>query len=183
MPFYLLTALVIKLTSRGPVIYQQVRIGKKGKPFNFLKFRSMYMNSDNDAERKQTMQEFIKGNEGFSNKKIVNQKRITPIGKILRKYNLDELPQLFNVIKGDMSLVGPRPCITAEWKVYEDWQRLRLNTIPGCTGVWQVTGKGEVDFEETVLMDIFYNQNFSPWLDLKIILRTIPAMLLGKGDN
>jgi exopolysaccharide biosynthesis polyprenyl glycosylphosphotransferase len=183
-PVFITIALAVKLSSRGPIIYRNIRIGKNGQPFYFYKFRSMHVNSDKDEKRKQSVVDFIKGTGGpDGSTKIVNKSRITPVGNFLRKYSLDELPQLFNVIKGDMSLVGPRPCLKNEWQVYEDWQKLRLTSTPGCTGVWQVSGRSKVNFEETVLMDIYYNQNSSPWLDIQIILKTIPVMLLGKGGE
>lgn len=181
-PFFITLALAVKLTSQGPIIYKQTRIGKNGIPFFFYKFRSMYVGSDKDTKRDSEMTDFIKG--GSTGKKIVNKSSITPVGHFIRKYSLDELPQLFNVLKGDMSLVGPRPCTQKEWNVYEDWQKVRLsNTTPGCTGVWQVFGRSEVDFEDSVLMDVYYNQNHTPWMDFQLIMKTIPVMLLGKGGE
>lgn len=181
-PFFITLALAVKLSSKGPIIYKQTRIGKNGQPFFFYKFRSMYVGSDRDNKRDSEMNDFIKGN-GVG-KKIVNKSSITPVGHFIRKYSLDELPQLFNVLKGDMSLVGPRPCTQKEWNIYEDWQKVRLaNTTPGCTGVWQVFGRSEVDFEESVLMDVYYNQNHTPWMDFQLIMKTIPVMLLGKGGE
>ncbi len=184
-PFFLIIGLLVKFSSKGQLFYKQIRIGKGGKPFYFYKFRTMYLNSDKDVERKKSVEAFIKGefvsDNGFN--KIVNKSRITPIGYYLRKYSLDELPQLFNVLKGDMSLVGARPCIVSEWKVYDDWQKLRLDFIPGCTGLWQVCGRSEVDFEDSVLMDVYYNQNHSLWFDFKIILKTFSVILNGKGGG
>ncbi len=182
-PVLIFLALAIKFTSKGNIIYKQIRIGKHGKPFYFYKFRSMYVNSDKDKNRKNTMEAFIKGEfageEGST--KIVNTANITPIGKFIRKYSLDELPQLFNVLIGEMSLVGPRPCVLSEWKIYEKWQKYRLDFVPGCTGVWQVCGRSEVNFEESVLMDIYYNQNHSLWFDFKIMLKTVSVVFTGKG--
>jgi len=184
-PFLLVVALLVKLSSPGPIIYKQIRIGRNGEPFNFYKFRSMYVNSDKDLERISKVAAFINGENTAENgsTKIVNQQSITKIGKFIRKYSIDELPQLINVLKGEMSLVGPRPCIIPEWEVYKDWQKQRLNFIPGCTGIWQVSGRSKVDFEESVLMDIYYIQNYTPWLDFKIILKTIPVMLFAKGGE
>ncbi|MGY6561008.1 MAG: sugar transferase [Luteibaculaceae bacterium] len=185
-PIFLVVALAVKLTSKGPIIYQQVRIGQYGKPFNFYKFRSMLLDSDKDQARIEKVAAFINGENDLGadgSTKIVNKARITKVGGFIRKYSLDELPQLFNVLKGEMSLVGPRPCIVEEWNVYQDWQKYRLNFIPGCTGIWQISGRSEVDFEDSVLMDIYYIQNYTPWLDLKIILKTIPVMLLAKGGE
>lgn len=178
-------ALVIKATSRGNVIYKQIRIGRHGKPFYFYKFRSMYVGNEKDKERQKNVESFIKGDfiSEDGSRKIVNKSRITPVGAFIRKYSIDELPQLFNVLFGDMSLVGPRPCIVSEWKIYEDWQKQRLDFVPGCTGVWQVCGRSEVNFEENVLMDIYYNQNYSIWFDLKIMFKTIYVVLSGKGGG
>ncbi|MCB0396234.1 MAG: sugar transferase [Flavobacteriales bacterium] len=184
-PLFLVIGMAVLLTSKGPIIYKQVRIGKDGKPFYFYKFRSMYVNSDKDPLRSQKVADFIKGDYSpeTGSTKVVNKSNITPVGAIIRKFSLDELPQLVNVLLGNMSLVGPRPCVPGEWKIYEDWQKLRLKSIPGCTGIWQVSGRSKVDFEDSVLMDIYYNQNFTPWVDLKLILRTIPVMVLGKGGE
>lgn len=184
-PVLICIAILIKATSRGNVIYKQIRIGKHGKPFYFYKFRSMYVGNEKDTERQKNIESFIKGDfiSEDGSKKIVNKSRITPIGAFLRKYSLDELPQLFNVLFGDMSLVGPRPCIVSEWRIYEDWQKQRLDFVPGCTGVWQVCGRSEVNFEENVLMDIYYNQNYSIWFDLKIMFKTIYVVLSGKGGG
>ena len=184
-PVFVFLALAVKLSSRGKIVYKQIRIGRQGKPFYFYKFRTMYVNSDKDAGRANNMEAFIKGNylteEGSL--KIVNKSRITPIGHFLRKYSLDELPQLFNVLIGDMSLVGPRPCVLSEWKIYEDWQKQRLDFVPGCTGVWQVCGRSEVSFEDSVLMDIYYNQNHSLWFDIKIIFQTFSVIFSGRGGG
>lgn len=184
-PLLIAIALIVKATSRGNVIYKQIRIGKHGKPFYFYKFRSMYLDGARDNDRQKRMESFIKGDfvSDDGSTKIVNKARVTPVGAFLRKYSLDELPQLFNVLFGNMSLVGPRPCIVSEWKIYEDWQKQRLDFVPGCTGVWQVCGRSEVNFEENVLMDIYYNQNYSIWFDLKIMLKTVYVVLSGKGGG
>jgi exopolysaccharide biosynthesis polyprenyl glycosylphosphotransferase len=185
-PFLVLISITVKFTSKGPVIYKQTRIGKGGKPFTFYKFRSMLLNSDNDEARTSRMTDFIHGSSritGSGDTKIVNRSRITPIGRILRKTSLDELPQLFNVLRGEMSLVGPRPCLPDEWRVYGSWQKQRLKFMPGCTGFWQVSGRSKVSFEDTVIMDLYYNCNVSLWLDLKILINTIPVMLFSKGGE
>ncbi|MBN4065741.1 sugar transferase [Candidatus Amoebophilus asiaticus] len=186
-PLYITIAALIKLTSPGPVLYRQVRIGRNGELFSFYKFRSMYMDSDKDTKRQKAVEQFIKGDilESTSNStKVVNTRNVTPVGKFLRKYSLDELPQLFNVLKGDMSLVGPRPCLVEEYEIYESWQKHRYaNATPGCTGIWQVSGRSEVDFEGTILMDIYYNKNATPWFDLQILLKTIPVMAYGRGGK
>lgn len=185
-PLFIFLAAAVKFSSPGKIIYKQVRIGKQGRPFYFYKFRTMYVNSDRDIERANNMEAFIKGNyqaDSDGSLKIVNKSRITPMGNFLRKYSLDELPQLFNVLKGDMSLVGPRPCVLSEWKIYENWQKQRLDFVPGCTGVWQVCGRSEVSFEDSVLMDIYYNQNHTLWFDIKIIFQTFSVIFSGKGGG
>ena len=115
--------------------------------------------------------------------KIVIKERVTKIGYFIRKTSLDELPQLINVIKGDMSLVGPRPCLPYEYKHYDDWQKRRLSVLPGCTGVWQVSGRSKVSFRDSIVLDIYYVNNMSPWFDLQLILKTFPVMLLGIGGK
>jgi len=182
-PCFLLIASIIKLTSKGPIFYQQVRVGKDGKEFNLYKFRSMVLDSDEDGERVQKAKEFIQNGKsdviGFT--KIVNVERITPIGRFLRKTSVDEMPQFFNVLKGDMSLVGPRPCLPYEYEFYDEWHKRRVSVLPGCTGLWQVSGRSEVGFDDMVVLDLYYIDNISPWFDLQLILKTIPVMVLGKG--
>jgi undecaprenyl-phosphate galactose phosphotransferase len=185
-PFLLFIAVGVKLSSPGPIIFKQKRLGENGMFFDFYKFRSMVVGSDNDESRKKEMIDLIKGNNNNSNggsTKVVNPSRITKFGKFIRKYSFDELPQLFNVIKGDMSLVGPRPCLPYEYEVYDDWHKRRLSVKPGCTGLWQVAARSEVSFENSVILDIYYIQNISPWLDLQLILKTIPVMIRGKGGE
>jgi len=180
---FILIGIIIKITSSGPVFYKHVRIGKDGKPFNFYKFRSMKVGSDQDQSRISLVREFIrKGNsDGNGSKKIVIESMITPIGRILRKTSLDELPQLFNVLIGDMSLVGPRPCLPYEYEAYDEWHKRRLSVLPGCTGLWQVFGRSETGFDEMVVLDLYYIGNISPILDVQLILKTIPVMLFGRG--
>jgi exopolysaccharide biosynthesis polyprenyl glycosylphosphotransferase len=180
---FLIIALLIKLTSRGPVFYNHTRIGKNCKPFEFYKFRTMHAGND-DASHRAFVSEFIqKGKAEGPVKKIENDPRVTSVGRFLRRTSLDELPQLFNVLKGDMSLVGPRPCMPYELEQYEDWHRRRLSVIPGCTGLWQVAGRSAVDFNDMVILDLFYIDNMSPLFDLRIIFRTVPVMLLAKGGH
>jgi exopolysaccharide biosynthesis polyprenyl glycosylphosphotransferase len=167
-PLLILIALLIKIASPGPILFSQTRIGKYGKEFKFYKFRSMKVTDESDEE------ESLKT-------KIINNKRVTWIGKIIRKTSLDELPQLFNVLKGDMSLVGPRPCLPYEYENYDEWQKRRVNVIPGCTGVWQVWGRSSVSFKESVVLDLYYMNNMSPWLDLQLLFQTIPAILTARG--
>lgn len=180
-PLLFFIAIAIKTTSKGPVIYVQKRIGKDGKAFNFYKFRSMFLNNKPDAHQK-FVTEFIEGKVKTDGPlKIQNDPRVTSIGRFIRKTSFDELPQLFNVIKGEMSLVGPRPCLPYEYEKYKQWHKSRFMVKPGCTGVWQVSGRSEVSFDEMVVMDYYYIHNMSPWLDVKLIIKTIPVMLFGKG--
>ncbi len=181
-PFFLVIALMIKLTSKGPVFYKQDRIGLNGKVFKLYKFRSMTVFNGEDEKRKVEMIKFIKG-EVTNKDKVINEQRVTSIGRILRKFSIDELPQLINVLKGHMSLVGPRPSLPYEYETYEAWQRKRTAILPGCTGVWQVYGRGQVDFKDSVIMDLYYIHNMSPWLDLKLILKTIPVLIFGRGGK
>ncbi|MCS7052612.1 MAG: sugar transferase [Ignavibacterium sp.] len=185
-PFLIIISLLIKITSKGPIIYKQIRIGKNGKPFEFYKFRSMtVIEGEEDELRKKMMIDFMKnGNHKIKGtNKVINESRVTKVGKFLRKYSLDELPQLINVLKGDMSLVGPRPCLPYEYENYDEWQKRRLDVYPGCTGVWQVYGRGKVSFIDSVILDLFYVNNMSPWLDLSLILKTIPVIIYGKGGK
>lgn len=182
-PVFLVIGILVKLSSPGEVFFRQIRIGKDGKPFTFFKFRSMYKDSEHTADRKEHMKEFIKNEDrlsGISNK-IVDESLITPIGKFLRKTSLDELPQLYNVLRGDMSLVGPRPCLPYEYEAYDEWHKRRHLVMPGCTGVWQVSGRSSVSFRDSVVLDIYYINNMTPWLDLQLILKTFPVMMFGRG--
>ena len=144
----------------------------------------MTIDENGEEERKKQMIEFIK-NSGINNgdTKIINEKRVTWIGKIIRKLSLDELPQLINVIKGEMSLVGPRPSLPYEFENYDTWQKRRVNVLPGCTGVWQVWGRSTVSFRDSVVLDLYYVNNMSPWLDIQLILKTVPVMLFSKGGK
>ncbi len=182
-PFLVIAAL-IKFTSKGPILFKHTRIGKDCKPFEFYKFRTMYVGND-DSVHREFINEFIQSEAGGNGgvKKITDDPRITPVGRFLRKTSLDELPQLFNVLRGDMSLVGPRPCMPYELEQYQDWHRRRLAVIPGCTGLWQVAGRSAVDFNDMVILDLFYIDNMSPLFDLRIIFRTLPVMLLAKGGH
>jgi exopolysaccharide biosynthesis polyprenyl glycosylphosphotransferase len=186
-PIFLVVAIAIKLTSRGPVFFSQERVGRDGRTFKFYKFRSMTVAREDEREREAKYAELIRGKwrgeDGTNPTKIVNQARITRVGSILRKTSMDELPQLFNVVRGDMSLVGPRPCLPYEWKHYEDWHKRRLSVIPGCTGMWQVLGRSQVGFQDMVILDLFYSQNASFSLDLWLLVKTIPVMVLGKGGK
>jgi len=185
-PFLVLIVLAIKIGSSGPVLHTQIRLGKKGKSFTLYKFRSMYVDRD-DAEHRSYVKKLIKAGNPYKVSKngkplfkISDDVRVTKVGRLLREYSVDEFPQLFNVLRGEMSLVGPRPPLPYEYGDYSEWHRKRLDGIPGITGLWQVSGKNTIPFEEMVELDIHYLKNWSLWLDIKIILRTIPAMLNGR---
>lgn len=180
VPLFSVIAILIKLSSPGPVLFRQTRIGKNGKPFTFYKFRSMKVGSD-DTIHREYLRRLMNNEITDEVKKIADDPRVTRIGRFIRRTSIDELPQLFNVLKGEMSLVGPRPCLRYEWEMYEPWHRNRLNVIPGCTGVWQVGGRSKVSFNDMVMMDLYYIDNASLWLDLQLILKTIPILLLRKG--
>ena len=187
-PLLLVIAVVIKLTSKGPILFTQQRLGQYGVRFTFLKFRSMYFQNDPKIHRDYVRQ-LISGNQGNQQQsshvgvyKIKNDPRVTPVGRFLRKTSLDELPQFFNVLKGEMSLVGPRPPIPYEVETYDIWHRRRfLEVKPGITGLWQVEGRSKVKFDEMVRLDLKYAKTWSPWLDIKILMRTPTAVLRGDG--
>ena len=193
-PVLLLVALAIKISSKDPVLFRQRRVGQYGKSFTFLKFRSMHV--DNDCSiHKEYVTQLIAGrakcnlpvsNSGDGNGtgfyKLTNDARITRVGRFLRKSSLDELPQLLNVLKGEMSLVGPRPPIPYELAAYQLWHRRRvLELKPGITGLWQVNGRSRIKFDEMVRLDLKYAETWSPWLDIKILLRTPRAVFAGEG--
>lgn len=181
-PIMLSIALLVKITSKGPIFFRQKRIGLGGKDFDFYKFRSMYVIKGEDEDRKKMMIDFMRNQDPESvDTKVINDSRITWIGSIIRKTSLDELPQFFNVLKGDMSLVGPRPCLPYEFENYDEWQRRRVSVIPGCTGVWQVWGRSSVSFKDSVILDLYYINNMSPWFDLQLLLQTIPTVLFLRG--
>jgi exopolysaccharide biosynthesis polyprenyl glycosylphosphotransferase len=177
-PVLVLCAIAIKLNSHGSVLFRQERIGLNGRIFTLYKFRTMIEN----AHRLRAELEHLNEMNGpvF---KAKDDPRITKVGRLLRKFSLDEMPQLWNVLKGDMSLVGPRPPIPEEVSLYERWQRRRLSMKPGLTCLWQISGRNEVDFDRWMELDLQYIDNWSPALDLKILLRTIPAVLLGRGAS
>lgn len=183
-PILLILALLVKLSSRGPVLFSQTRVGQFGKPFTFLKFRTMHTQND-PAIHQNYIAEFISGQKSDGNSgvyKIRQDPRITKIGGFLRKTSLDELPQFWNVLKGEMSLVGPRPPIPYEVNLYDAWHRRRfLHAKPGITGLWQVTGRSRTTFDEMVRLDLRYAETSSLWLDLKILLQTPSAVIGGGG--
>jgi len=182
-------ALAIKLTSKGPVIFQQERFGQFGSRFKCLKFRTMYINNDPKVHQ-EYVQRFIAGQSSSEKTdagkppiyKITNDSRVTPVGKFLRKTSLDELPQFWNVLSGEMSLVGPRPPMRYEFEVYDVWHRRRvLELKPGVTGLWQVSGRSRICFDDMVRLDLRYSQSWSLWLDLRILIATPRAVISGEG--
>jgi exopolysaccharide biosynthesis polyprenyl glycosylphosphotransferase len=176
MPLLLVVGLLVRLTSKGPMIYRQVRCGLYGRRFVLYKFRSMLEGAEDILWEIKHLNEM--DGPVF---KMRNDPRVTPLGRLLRKSSIDELPQLWNVLKGDMSLVGPRAPLPEEVKEYTPWQRRRLSVKPGITCLWQVSGRNEVDFHEWMKLDLHYIDNWSLLLDFKILLRTFPVVLLGKG--
>jgi exopolysaccharide biosynthesis polyprenyl glycosylphosphotransferase len=177
-PILIASAIAIKLDSRGPVFFKQARHGRGGREFRIVKFRSMVV----DAEARRRELEHLNEMNGpvF---KIKSDPRVTRVGRFIRATSIDELPQLFNVILGHMSLVGPRPPLPTEVAEYEPWQRRRLSVRPGITGPWQVSGRNDVDFEQWMKLDLGYIDNWSIWLDLEILLRTVPAVVMRAGAS
>jgi exopolysaccharide biosynthesis polyprenyl glycosylphosphotransferase len=176
-PLFLVVALFIKMEDGGPVFFIQTRVGKGGRHFRMFKFRSMYL----DAERR--LQELLNHNQHFEGVtfKMKDDPRVTKVGKWLRRSSMDELPQLFNVLLGDMSLVGPRPPVPREVALYTPAERRRLMTTPGITCLWQIGGRAEIDFSGQVQLDVRYIESQTFWGDVKILLKTIPAVLSGRG--
>ena len=175
-PFLATCALLVKLTSRGPVIYRSTRPGIGGVPFACLKFRTMY----EDADRRQA--ELEAQNEATGALfKMRDDPRTTAVGRVLRRFSLDELPQLFNVLRGEMSLVGPRPLPQRDYERLEDWHKKRYLVLPGLTGLWQVSGRADLDFDDLVRLDFLYLERWSVFLDLSILLKTVPAVFLRRG--
>jgi lipopolysaccharide/colanic/teichoic acid biosynthesis glycosyltransferase len=176
LPLVILLAIWVKVVSPGPIFYRQERVGYRGSRFLLFKFRTMKVNVETQSHEKH-LEQLIDGNAPMT-KLDSGDPRIIAGGRILRALGLDELPQLFNVLRGDMSLVGPRPSTPYEFQRYKDWQRERVNALPGLTGYWQVNGKNKTTFTEMVRLDIWYARNLSPLLDLTIMARTIPALIV-----
>ena len=176
-PLFAVVALLIKIEDRGPVFFAQKRVGKWGREFRMYKFRSMYQNAEAQLQKVLAQNQHAKG----ITFKIKNDPRVTRVGKWLRKFSVDELPQFFNILKGDMSLVGPRPPLPREVALYSTADRRRLAVTPGLTCFWQIGGRADIDFPEQVQLDVKYIESQSFWLDLKILVKTIPAVLLGRG--
>ncbi len=186
-PLMLLIALGIKISSPGPIFYRQIRIGKDGNPFKMLKFRSMQVKNNADLH-KEYVQKLITENidpkeNGNGSLKLKEDARISGLGKYLRKFSLDELPQFYNVLKGEMSIVGPRPPLPYEYEVYSTWHKERLSVLPGITGLWQATAHNIVCFDDMVKIDLKYIETMNFWLDLKIIVLTPIEMIKGKGSG
>ncbi len=185
LPFFIILGIIIKINSKGPVFYRAHAIGKNGVDFTMFKFRSMRTDAAND-KHKEFVTKLIKGEmevEGKKDKvfKMVDDPRITSVGKFIRKFSIDELPQIINVLKGDMSLVGPRPCLPYEFEAYEDWHKKRLSVRPGISGLWQVAGRSAVTFEDMIILDLYYIYNRSLLMDLSIIYETVYTVLGKKG--
>ena len=186
-PLFLAIAIAVKISSRGPIIFRQERVGRQGRRFTMLKFRTMVDGNDPSIHREYLASYIQNGAaasvaaDGTKIYKLTADPRVTPVGAWLRAFSLDELPQLWNVLVGDMSLVGPRPCLPYEWDLYRPWQRRRLDVMPGCTGLWQVTARSHVGFEEMVILDLHYAHHGSIGRDLWLIAQTLPAMVRGRG--
>jgi lipopolysaccharide/colanic/teichoic acid biosynthesis glycosyltransferase len=181
-PLFVVISILIKVTSKGSIFYKTHVIGKNGKNFVWYKFRTMKQDGD-EKIHKEYLTELITENKPVE--KIKDDPRITSAGKVLRKYSLDEFPQLLNVLKGDMSLIGPRPCLPYEYELMDDWHKRRTKVIPGLTGLWQVFGrnKPDVSFNDSLILDIYYAENLSFWLDLRIFFKTVPIVIFGKGGS
>jgi len=177
-----MVALIVKFGSRGPVLFRQCRVGHQGWTFTCLKFRTMHVGAETSSHQGHTTQ-LIKSEAPMTKLDAGNDPRVIPFGSILRATGLDELPQLINVLRGEMSLVGPRPCIPYEWEAYDAWQRHRFDAVPGLTGLWQVSGKNRTTFNQMVNLDIEYSKRANLWLDLKIMLKTIPALVIQCYDT
>jgi len=175
-------ALVVRCGSRGPVLFRQQRVGYKGRQFTCLKFRTMKVDAETRSHQGYTTQ-LIKNEAPMTKLDAKNDPRLIPFGSILRATGLDELPQIINVLRGEMSIVGPRPCIPYEYEMYETWQRRRFDAMPGLTGLWQVSGKNRTTFNQMINLDIAYSKRVSLGLDLLIILKTVPALVIQCWDQ
>src|SRR5215467_11847337 len=171
LPLILLLMLITRIASPGPIFYRQKRVGLGGRHFSIWKFRTMKVNTETQTHERY-FEELMRADCAMTKLDAHGDPRLTPFGRVLRASGLDELPQIFNVLCGEMSLVGPRPCLPSEFANYEPWQRERVNGLPGLTGYWQINGKNKTTFNEMIMMDLFYLENMSMLLDLKIILKT-----------
>jgi lipopolysaccharide/colanic/teichoic acid biosynthesis glycosyltransferase len=179
-PFMIVAAVGIKSTSKGPVFFIQKRIGKGGEVFNMLKFRSMIVSSD-EERHKEFVKVYITGKDGKNGYKLINDDRVTAWGKVLRKVSVDEFPQFLNVLKGELSLVGPRPPMEYEVNQYLKWHKERLSVKQGVTGIWQVFGRARLSFDKSCFLDIFYVENRSLCIDMHLLSQTPHAIVFGKG--
>lgn len=175
LPIMLIIGALIKVISPGPIFFRQERIGFRGQRFTCFKFRTMKVNGEIAVHRNH-LNELIRNNKPMTKMDAKGDARLIPLARFLRATGLDELPQLLNVLRGEMSLVGPRPCIPYEYECYETWQKRRFEAVPGLTGLWQVSGKDRTTFNEMIQLDVYYAQNCSLWFDLKIMLKTFPAV-------
>lgn len=182
LPLMLFIALGIRMVSVGPILFRQQRVGYLGKFFTCFKFRTMHVDADTSVHQGHSTR-LMDSNKPMVKMDMEGDPRIIPFGKLLRSSGLDELPQVFNVLRGEMSLVGPRPCVLYEYEKYQGWQKERFNTLPGLTGLWQVKGKNRTTFEEMVRMDIDYTRTKSFWMDLKIMIMTLPALFIQMRDT
>lgn len=182
-------AVAVKATSPGPILFRQERVGRDGRRFSFLKFRSMKTGVSSDRHKEYVTRLMTRGDAATETAggeqvfKLVDDPRITRVGRFIRRTSLDELPQLWNVLRGEMSLVGPRPCVPYEWDLYQDWYRHRFDVTPGCTGLWQVAGRSAVDIDGMMLLDLHYAAHWTFGGDVKLILATIPVMVLARGAH
>jgi exopolysaccharide biosynthesis polyprenyl glycosylphosphotransferase len=176
LPLWLAIAAAIKLTSRGPIFYRDPRIGLGEQAFGMIKFRTMVAGA---ADRQEALER--KNEAGGALFKIRDDPRVTPVGKALRRLSIDELPNLLNVLRGQMSLVGPRPLPRRDHALLDDWHRRRSNVLPGMTGLWQISGRSDLSFDDLVRLDFYYLENWSIWLDISILAKTLPAVLAGRG--
>jgi len=184
-PLLLLIALAVRLSSSGPILYVSERVGLDGRPFRFYKFRSMYVGADRDSSRTAMLAEGYANPDKPMPTKVVNASMVTPVGRFLRKWALDELPQLFNVLKGDMSLVGPRPLPPTEFNLQTEWQKTRFLVKPGCTGLWKVHAAYDptMPYSTSILYDIYYARNANLLLDIAILWKTAWVILSGRADG
>lgn len=176
LPTTLVIALLIKVLSDGPALFRQERIGHRGKPFICLKFRTMVLSSDPEVHRRH-LEQIFGSSQPMTKMDTNGDDRLIPLGWLLRATGLDELPQIFNVLCGEMSLVGPRPCLPFEYERYQPWQMERFNVLPGLTGLWQVSGKNHTTFDEMIRLDVKYSKDLSLWSDIGIILKTVPVLV------
>jgi lipopolysaccharide/colanic/teichoic acid biosynthesis glycosyltransferase len=182
LPLAMLIGFLIRIVSTGPVLFKQERIGYLGERFLCYKFRTMFVNSDTGVHRGH-LNQLMNSDAPMMKMDCHGDPRIILFGRLLRASGLDELPQLINVLRGEMSLVGPRPCVSYEYEKYLPWQRERFNTVPGLTGLWQVSGKNRTTFTEMIQLDIKYARSKTIWLDLKILFMTVPALMIQMWDT